>query len=205
MADTFTSDIAFTDSVKAIQSRKGSRDAYAGVEAKGGWSDTITDDLAGFLAERDSFYLGTASADGQPYIQHRGGKPGFLKVIDPKTLAFADFTGNRQYISSGNLSENDKAYIFLMDYPNRRRIKIWGTARVVDDDPALLQQLEDPDYRGVPEQAVVFTVKAWDRNCPQHIQPRFTQSEIDERVHALEAEVAALKTERAELKRRLSP
>ena len=125
-----TSDIAFTPAVKRVQDRKGSRKGYAKMEEKGGWRDTITEDLARFIDRRDSFYLGTASADGQPYIQHRGGKPGFLKVLDEKTLAFADFRGNRQYITSGNLSENDKAYIFLMDYPSRSRVKIWGRARV---------------------------------------------------------------------------
>jgi predicted pyridoxine 5'-phosphate oxidase superfamily flavin-nucleotide-binding protein len=129
-----TSDVAFTDAVKALQSRHGSRSSYAKMEEKGGWRDTVTDELAEFIAERDSFYLATATADGQPYIQHRGGPKGFLKVVDERTLAFADFIGNRQYISAGNLSENDKAYIFLMDYPNRRRIKVWGRARVVDDD-----------------------------------------------------------------------
>ena len=192
------SDIAFTSAVKRIQELKGSRKGYAKMEAKGGWRNTVTADLAGFIGERDSFYLGTASADGQPYIQHRGGKPGFLKVIDEKTLAFADFKGNRQYISAGNLTENDKAYIFLMDYPNRRRIKIWGRARVVDDDPALLDRLADPDYDGAPEQAVVFEITAWDVNCPQHITPRFTEDVIarvvaplQERIVELEAQLAA--------------
>ena len=135
------SDIAFTPAVKAIQERKGSRTSYARMEEKGGWSDQITPDLAAFIESRDSFYMATASADGQPYIQHRGGNTGFLKVVGERELAFADFMGNRQYISMGNLSENDKAYIFLMDYPNRYRIKIWGRARVVDDDPALLDKL----------------------------------------------------------------
>ncbi|MCH7615460.1 MAG: pyridoxamine 5'-phosphate oxidase family protein, partial [Nitrospinae bacterium] len=166
------SDVAFTPTVKRIQETKGSRKGYARMEEKGGWKNTITEELAQFIGERDSFYLGTASADGQPYIQHRGGKPGFLKVLDDRTLAFADFKGNRQYITTGNLGENDKAYIFLMDYPNRRRIKIWGRARVVDDDAEILARLADPDYEGVPEHAVVFEVAAWDVNCPQHITPR---------------------------------
>ncbi|MCH9051799.1 MAG: pyridoxamine 5'-phosphate oxidase family protein, partial [Proteobacteria bacterium] len=133
------SDIAFTPAVKAAQEHNGSRAGYARMEEKGGWADSVTPDLAGFLSTRDSFYLGTANADGQPYIQHRGGPRGFLKVIDARTLAFADFGGNRQFISAGNLSENDKAYIFLMDYPNRRRIKIWGRARVVEDDADIRQ------------------------------------------------------------------
>jgi predicted pyridoxine 5'-phosphate oxidase superfamily flavin-nucleotide-binding protein len=186
------SDIAFSPSVKAVQERKGSRDAYANMEAKGGWTDVITNDLAAFIGDQDSFYLGTAAKDGQPYIQHRGGPAGFLQVLDDKTLAFADFQGNQQYISSGNLVENDKAYLFLMDYPNRYRIKIWGTARIVDDDPNLLASLAADGYRGKPEQAVVFTVKAWDRNCPQHITPRYTEAQVAERVAGLEAQVAAL-------------
>ncbi len=194
------SDIAFTPAVKAVQERKGSRTGYARMEAKGGWQGAVTDDLAAFIAGRDSFYLGTASADGQPYIQHRGGPKGFLKVVDAKTLAFADFTGNRQYITAGNLSENDKAYIFLMDYANRRRIKIWGRARVVVDDPELLERLADGGYEAVPEQAVVFEVEAWDVNCPQHITRRYTEREVaslvgplQARIGELEAQVAALR------------
>ncbi|MEE8352427.1 MAG: pyridoxamine 5'-phosphate oxidase family protein [Rhodospirillales bacterium] len=182
----FTSDIAFTPTVKAVQELKGSRGGYARMEEKAGWRNTVTAGLAGFIAGRDSFYLATANADGQPYVQHRGGKPGFLKVIDDRTLAFADFSGNRQYITTGNLLENDKAYIFLMDYPNRRRIKVWGRARVVEDDADLLAQLTDADGVGVPEQAVVFEVDAWDVNCPQHITRRFTETEmadyVDEQV-----------------------
>ncbi len=176
----FISDVAFTPTVKRIQETKGSRKGYARMEEKGGWKNTITEELAQFIGERDSFYLGTANADGQPYIQHRGGKPGFLKVIDDKTLAFADFGGNRQYISAGNLEDNDKAYLFLMDYPNRRRIKIWGRARVVDDDADLLARLTDTDYVGVPERAVVFEITARDVNCPQHITPRFTEAQVAE-------------------------
>ncbi|MGI9516068.1 MAG: pyridoxamine 5'-phosphate oxidase family protein, partial [Pirellulaceae bacterium] len=152
------SDIAFTPSVKTAQQLRGSRETYSRMEQRGGWQNTITDELAEFIAQRDSFYMGTAAADGQPYIQHRGGPRGFLKVLDEHRLAFADFTGNSQYISVGNLDENNKAYIFLMDYPNRRRIKIWGTARVVEDDDALLDQLTDPEYRGKPERAFVFEV-----------------------------------------------
>ncbi len=187
-----TSDIAFTPAVKRVQERKGSRKGYAKMEEKGGWRDTITEDLARFIDRRDSFYLGTASADGQPYIQHRGGKPGFLKVLDERTLAFADFKGNRQYITTGNLAENDKAYIFLMDYPNHRRIKIWGRARVIDDDAEILARLADPDYEGVPEQAVVFEVAAWDVNCPQHITPRFTEQEVAEIVAPLKRRIIDL-------------
>ena len=172
------SDVAFTPAVKAIQERLGSRGTYARVEQAGGWQTRITPDLAEFIAERDSFYLGTASGDGQPYIQHRGGPAGFLKVVDDRTLAFAEFSGNRQYISMGNLSENDRAFLFLMDYPNRRRVKIWGRAEFVEDDAELMERLIDPAHGARPERALVFHVEAWDVNCPQHIKPRFTEEEI---------------------------
>lgn len=204
----FTSDIAFTPAVKAAQERLGSRPGYARMEQKGGWTDRVTPDLATFVAARDSFYMATASAAGQPYIQHRGGPPGFLKVIDEHTLAFADFSGNRQYISLGNLSENHRAFLFLMDYAGRRRIKIWGCARFVEDDPDLLARLVEDTYDARPERALVFTVEAWDVNCPQHITPRFTEREMapairksmesavqqfQARIDALEAELAAAK------------
>ena len=194
---TRISDIAFTPAVKAIQSQRGSRQGYARMEEKGGWADVVTADLAAFIAERDSFYLATTSGDGQPYAQHRGGETGFLKVLDEKRLAFADFRGNRQYITAGNLSENPRAFIFLMDYANRRRIKIWGRAEVVDDDPALLAGLVDADYGAVPEQAIVFTVDAWDVNCPQHITPRFSQRELDAQLAPLQHRIAELEAELA--------
>ncbi len=194
-----TSDVAFTETVKAIQERKGSRKGYARMEDKGGWADRVTDDLAAFIAARDSFYMATATADGQPYIQHRGGKAGFLKVLDDKTLAFADFSGNRQYLTQGNLEDNPKAFLFLMDYANRRRIKIWGTARMVEDDAELIRRLTDADYvEGTPERAVLFEIAAWDVNCPQHITPRFTEADVAravqplyDRIRELEAELAA--------------
>ena len=188
------SDIAFTPAVKAWQERLGSRAGYARMAEKRDWRDRVTPDLAAFLAQRDSFYLATANADGQPYIQHRGGKPGFLKVLDEKTLAFADFRGNRQYITSGNLSENDKAYIFLMDYPSRSRVKIWGRARV-SDDPKLIARLSDADYNGRPEQAIVFEITAWDINCPQHITPRFNEAEVAEIVAPLKRRIAELEAQ----------
>ena len=175
------SDIAFTPTVKAIQERLGSRKSYANMEQRSGWQHEITPDLAGFIAERDVLFLGTANADGQPYIQHRGGPPGFLKVIDESTLGFADYSGNRQYITMGNLQDNDKAFIFLLDFANRRRVKIWGTGEVVEDDAALIDRLRDPAYKAVPERAILFHVDAWDVNCPQHITPRFTEEEV----HAL--------------------
>ena len=174
---TIPSDIAFTPAVKAVQAAKGSRDSYARAERRG-WRTRVTPDLAEFLAGLDMFYLGTASAEGQPYIQYRGGSPGFLKVLDEKTLAFADFGGNRQYITLGNLSENPKAFLFLMDYANQQRVKLWGTARVVEDDAELLERLRDPDYPGKVERAIVFTVEAWDINCPQHIHQRFSLRQV---------------------------
>ncbi|GAG17720.1 unnamed protein product [marine sediment metagenome] len=192
---TIVSDIAFTPAVKAQQQRMGSRGAYARMEAGRGWSDRITPELKAFIAARDSFYLATASAEGQPYIQHRGGQVGFLKVLDDSTLAFADYSGNRQYISIGNLSENDRASLFLMDYPNKQRIKIWGRAEVVEDDPELLARLVDPAYGARPERAIVFHLEAWDKNCPQHIRPRFTEEEIATVIEGLERRIAELETE----------
>jgi len=152
----------------------------------------VTPELTEFLAGMDMFYLGTANAEGQPYIQYRGGSPGFLKVIDERTLAFADFGGNRQYITLGNLSENPKAFIFLMDYSNSQRIKLWGEARVVEDDPGLLDQLRDSDYPGKVERAVVFSIEAWDINCPQHIHKRFSQRQIAPVIEELQAKIADL-------------
>lgn len=175
---TYVSDVAFTPAVKAAQKRLGSRDGFARMEERGGWADRVTPDLAAYIAERDTAFLATASGGGQPYIQHKGGPKGFLKVLDEKTLAFADFAGNRQYISVGNVSENDQAFLFLMDFGGRRRIKIWGRARFVEDDPALLERLSEPQYAGRPERVLLFTVHAWDVNCPQHIAPRFTEAEM---------------------------
>jgi len=197
------SDIAFTPSVKSVQERLGSRKQYARIDQRGGWKDIVTQDLAEYIAERDSFYLGTASADGRPYIQHRGGPKGFLKVLDEHTLAFADFSGNRQYITMGNLAENNKAFIFLMDYPSQTRIKIWGTAEVVEDDPGLLKELTDPAYRGRSERVIHFRVEAWDVNCPQHIKPRFTEEEIDSMVKTLRDRIAMLEAENVVLKKQL--
>ena len=176
-----TSDIAFTPTVKAIQQRLGSRQTYQRLEQGRGWQKHVSPELAEFIAERDTFFLGTANADGQPYIQHRGGPPGFLKVIDEETLAFADFRGNRQYLTMGNLEDNDKAFIFLIDFVNRRRIKIWGRAGVVEDQPELLESLSDPDYQAKPERVILFHIDAWDINCPQHITRRYTVEEFADR------------------------
>ncbi len=197
---TFSSDVAFTPAVKEIQTRKGSRDAYADVEQRGGWRTEIDENLAAFLGETNSLYFSTASANGQPYIQHRGGPKGFVKILDKTTLAFADYRGNRQYITQGNLSENPKAHIFITDYAHRRRVKIWGEARVVDDDPALLSSLMPKGYKARPEQVIVFRIVAWDTNCPQHIPQKFDAADVaaalaarDARIAELEAELAALK------------
>ena len=156
-AQTYASDVAFTPAVKSIQTRKGSREGYAHSEQRG-WRTEVDENLAAFLADANSFYFATASADGQPYIQHRGGPKGFLKVLDRQTLAFTDYAGNRQYITQGNLSENPKAYIFVMDYAHRRRVKIWGEARVVEDDEALTTSLMPKGYRGPPEQVILFKI-----------------------------------------------
>ena len=199
-AHSYSSDVAFTPAVKEIQTRKGSRHAYAQVEQNGGWRTEIDDNLTAFLADINSLYFATASADGQPYIQHRGGPKGFVKILDKNTLAFADYSGNRQYITQGNLSENPKANIFVMDYAHRRRVKIWGEARVVDDDPALLQSLMPQGYKARPEQVILFKISAWDTNCPQHIPQKFDAADVaaalasrDARIAELEAELAALK------------
>ena len=193
----YPSDVAFTPAVKAIQKQKGSRETYSQMERGRGWRTTATPDLAEFLADLDMLYLGTANAEGQPYIQYRGGSPGFLKVVDEHTLGFADFGGNRQYVTLGNLSENPQAFIFLMDYANRRRIKLWGQARVIEDDPQLLERLRDPAYHATVERAILFAIDAWDVNCSQHIHERFSQRQIapvieklQDRIQELEAELA---------------
>jgi predicted pyridoxine 5'-phosphate oxidase superfamily flavin-nucleotide-binding protein len=165
-----------------------------------GWETTVTPELVDFLAGLDMFYLATASAERQPYVQYRGGPPGFLKAIDEHTLAFADFGGNRQYITLGNLSENPKAFIFLMDYANRQRIKLWGTAKVVEGDKELERRLSDPSYHGKVERAIVFTIEAWDVNCQQHIHPRFSQSQIAPVINELQARIKELEAQLAKRK-----
>jgi len=181
------SNVVFSAAAKAVQARRGSRAAYAKVEARGGFESRVTPELAEFIAARDSFFLATASADGQPYVQHRGGPPGFLHVLDEQTLAFADFRGNRQYITLGNLSENERAFVFLIDWAEQRRIKLWCRGRVVEDDPGLLTRLSDPDYEGRPEQAIVLTVLAWNENCSQHL-PRLLPAEDVVRARLTEEE-----------------
>lgn len=197
------SDVAFTDTVKAIQARKGSRAAYERMEQGGSWERSIGAGLKAEIEGQTSVFLATANAQGQPYIQHRGGPAGFLKVLDDHTIGFADFAGNRQYITQGNLQENPKAQLFLIDYANQRRIKVWGTARVVEGDPALLNRLMPAGYRARPEQVLLFTVTAWDVNCPQQIPRRLEAADVqaaieprDRRIAALEAEVSRLRQDR---------
>ena len=202
---SFSSDVAFTPTVKAIQTRKGSREAYSNVEERGGWRTEIDENLAGFLGQTNSFYLATSNAQGQPYIQHRGGPKGFVKILDKNTIAFADYSGNRQYITQGNLSENPKAYIFVMDYAHRRRVKIWGEARMVDDDPALMQSLMPQGYRARPEQVLLFKITAWDTNCPQHIPHKFDAADVAAALAARDARIAELEAELAALKARPAP
>jgi predicted pyridoxine 5'-phosphate oxidase superfamily flavin-nucleotide-binding protein len=195
-----SSDVAFTASVKAFQDRRGSRAQYARMEAKGGFRTEVTAELAAFLGETRSFYLATASAAGRPYIQHRGGPPGFLRVIDAHTLGFADFKGNRQYITTGNLAENPRAYIFVMDYAQRRRVKLWGRARIVEDDAALLARLWPEGYTARAEQVVLFEIEAWDTNCPQHIPQMFHADDVGRTIVQMQMRIESLETELAELK-----
>lgn len=196
----YPSDIAFTETVKAIQSRKGSRRAYANMEQGSGWNTEISEDLKTFIEAQISVFLATANSEGQPYIQHRGGPPGFLKVLDPKTIGFVDFKGNRQFISSGNLADNPKFHLFLIDYVNRQRVKIWGKARIVEGDDALVDRLMPPDYKAKSEQVILLEVTAWDANCPQHIPQRFEAADVakvlaerDRKIEALETEVKILR------------
>jgi uncharacterized protein len=203
-AKTYSIDVGFTPAVKAIQEQKGSREIYVRMEEQGGWRTEVDDRLTDFLANTNSFFFATASASGQPYIQHRGGPKGFIHILDKNTIAFVDYGGNRQYISLGNLSENPKAHIFLMDYANRRRIKLWGEARVVNDDRALMRSLMPKGYRARPERVIVFKIAAWDVNCPQHIPQKFDAQDVaealamrDARIEELEAELARMKGERA--------
>ncbi|RFU49861.1 pyridoxamine 5'-phosphate oxidase family protein [Paraburkholderia sp. DHOC27] len=195
----YPSDVVFTPSVKSLQTRYGSRNAYAHLEQEGGWKTLITPDGAEIVRRQTSVFLSTANADGQPYIQHRGGPPGFLHVIDEKTIAFADFSGNRQYITTGNLADNPKAFLFLIDYARRQRIKIWGEAHV-SEDAQLIAKLMPANYQARAERAIVFKVSLWDANCPRHIPQRFEAADVkaalderDERIRELKAEVERLR------------
>lgn len=198
---TYVSDIAFSPAVKKYQEQEGSRFSYQRMAEQKDWNTTVDPVVEEFIAKQDSFYMASANADGQPYIQHRGGPAGFLKVLDEHTLGFADYGGNRQYITAGNLSENEKIQLFLMDYPNRVRIKIWGTAKV-SQDKKVIEKLMDETYRARPERAILIHVEAWDVNCPKHITPRFTEAQIakqteslNQRIQELEAELKTLKNQ----------
>lgn len=193
------SDIVFPEAARRAQELRGSAKAYT-KKIDSGFPDRITPDLAGFIGTLDTAFLATVSALGAPYIQHRGGPKGFIKALDGKTLGFADFAGNRQYITISNLAGNDRAYLFLLDFANRQRIKIWGRARVVEDDPALMEKLVEPGYRARPERAILFTVEAWDSNCSQHITERYTPAEVALAVQGLTDRVAVLEAENARLR-----
>ena len=197
---TYSSDVGFTPAVKAVQARKVSRQSYARMEESGSWKTQITPDLRDFIQAQTSVFLATASSQGQPYIQHRGGPAGFLRVLNDETLGFVDFVGNRQYITLGNLGENPKAHLFLIDYAQRKRVKIWGEARVVEDDPDLTIRLMPKGYKARPSQVILFKVSAWDVNCPQHIPQRFEAAEVaaaieerDRRIEELEAQLTNLR------------
>jgi predicted pyridoxine 5'-phosphate oxidase superfamily flavin-nucleotide-binding protein len=189
----------FTPAVQQAQAERGSAKAYAHRIAEG-FPDRVTPELAKFIAEQDTAFLATASGDGAPYMQHRGGPKGFIKVIDERTLGFADYRGNRQYITLANLSENDRAFLFLLDPARRQRIKIWGRARMIEDDPNLVERLFDGGYRAKPERAILFTIEAWDVNCSSHIVTRFTEAEIEEAFAAVQTKIAELEAENARLR-----
>ena len=197
-----SSDVGFTPTVKALQAREGSRQSYARMEERGGWQTRITPELAVFIGAQTSAFLATVNAQGQPYIQHRGGPAGFLRVIDERTIGFVDFAGNRQYITQGNLADNPKAYLFLIDYAHRKRVKIWGEARVVEGDADLTAQLMPAGYQARPEQVILFNISAWDVNCPQHIPQRFEAADVASALAERDARIAALQEEVRHLRER---
>jgi len=198
---SYSSDVAFTPTVKSVQTRNGSRRAYAHMEESGSWETRINAELKEFIEAQTSVFLATANAEGQPYIQHRGGPVGFLHVLDDQTIAFADFVGNRQFITVGNLAENPKAHLFLIDYAHQQRIKIWGEARVVENDAELTERLMPQGYKARATQVILFKVSAWDANCPKHIPQRFEAADVatalaerDRRIEALESQLKQLRS-----------
>ena len=197
------SELVFPPAVRRAQAERASANVYAR-KVEHGFPDRVTSELAAFIAEQDTAFLGTASADGAPYIQHRGGPKGFIKVVDEKTLGFADYRGNRQYITLGNLSENDRAYLFLIDFSRRQRIKLWGRARVVENDAALVERLFDQGYKAKPERVILFTIEAWDMNCSQHITARLTVDEVEGLIGTAQERIAALQAENMQLRAALS-
>lgn len=188
----FPSDIAFTPTVKALQERRGSRRAYARQETNGGWQVAVTPELAALVGQVRTLFVVTSNAHGYPYAQHRGGKKGFLRVIGPRTLGFADLDGNKQYITQGNLLDNPRAFLFLIDYARQQRVKLWGRAQMIEDDPALLAWLTPEDVEGRPERAFVFDILAWDANCPRHIPPLLDPNDVMEAIHARDTRIAEL-------------
>ena len=194
-----TSDIGFTETVKAIQSRKGSRGAYSDAQ----WQTEITSDLTAYIASMRSIFVATVNAQGYPYMQHRGGPPGFLQVMDKKTIAFADFKGNRQFITQGNLEDNPRTFFFMIDFQKKQRVKLWGSSEIIEDDPGLLAELM-PDqslYRAAPEQIFKFKVEAWDVNCPQHIPQRFDAEDVADALQDRDQKIAELEAELAQLRK----
>ena len=204
MSTATNTEVVFTPAAQRAMTSRGSVHGYT-KKIAAGFPERVTPDLAGFIAELDTAFFATVSAQGAPYIQHRGGPKGFIKVLDDKTLGFADYAGNRQYITLSNLEGNDKAFLFLLDFANRQRIKVWGRARVVENDPKLMEKLVDPGYRARPERAILFTIEAWDVNCSQHITERYTQNEVAVAVSGLRDRIAALEVENAELRAKLGP
>jgi predicted pyridoxine 5'-phosphate oxidase superfamily flavin-nucleotide-binding protein len=197
----YSSDVAFTPSVKAVQERKGSRAAYARMEQGGSWETVITQDLREFIESQDSVFLATANRDGQPYIQHRGGPAGFVRVLDEQTIGFVDYVGNRQYITLGNLAENPKAHLFLIDYAHRRRVKLWGEAQVIEGDDDLTRRLMPQGYKARASQVILFKVSAWDANCPQHIPLRVKAADVAAALEQRDRRIAELESELARLRR----
>lgn len=193
----------FTPGALKAQAERGSAKAYERRTAEG-FPDRVTPELAKFIAEQDSVFLATATADGAPYVQHRGGPKGFIKIVDERTLGFADYRGNRQYITLANLSENDRAFLFLLDPARKQRIKLWGRARIIEDNAALIEKLFDRGYKAKPERAVLFTIEAWDANCASHIVARFSEAELEEAFKTVQAKIAALEAENAQLRAALA-
>jgi uncharacterized protein len=193
----------FTPAVQRVQAERGAAEANQRRIAEG-FPDHVTPELAAFIAEQDTAFLATVTADGAPYVQHRGGPKGFIKVVDDKTLGFADYRGNRQYLTLANLSENDRAFLFLLDPARRQRIKFWGRARVIENDAGLIERLFDKGYKARPERVILFTIEAWDVNCSSHIVARFSEADIEQAFSAVQAKIAELQAENARLRAALS-
>ncbi|HEU4659512.1 MAG TPA: pyridoxamine 5'-phosphate oxidase family protein [Pseudolabrys sp.] len=200
---TNNSSIVFTPAARQAQAERGSAGHYDRRFAEG-FPERITPELAAFIAEQDTVFLATASGDGAPYVQHRGGPKGFIKVIDEKTLGFADYRGNRQYITLGNLSENDRVFLFVLDFARKQRIKLWGRARVVENDGALIEKLFDAGYKAKPERAILFTVEAWDVNCSSHITARFSEADLEQAFNTVRTKIEELEAENARLRAALA-